>query len=60
VLSPGQKVSIYQEKMPPGQVNPAQTAINSGANDAAAVKLAASAPVSSVPVIPSAVAPAAK
>ena len=46
VLSPGQKVSIYQEKKPPAQVNTAQTAINSGANDVAAVKLAASAPVS--------------
>ena len=52
VLSPGQRVSIYQEKVPPGQVNQAQTAINSGANDAAAVKLAASAPVPSVPIVP--------
>ena len=60
VLSPGQKVSLYQEKMPPGQVNPAQTAINSGANDVAAVKLAASAPVSSVPMAPQVVAPVAK
>ena len=49
VLSPGQKVSIYQEKVPSRQVNQAQTAINSGANDAAAVKLAASAPMPSVP-----------
>ena len=59
VLSPGQKVSLYQEKKPPAQVNPAQTAINSGANDAAAVKLAASAPVSNVPA-PLVVAPVAK
>lgn len=44
VLSPGQKVTIYQEKLLPAQSNPAQTAINTGANDAAAVKLAASAP----------------
>ena len=44
VLSPGQKVTIYQEKVSPAQSNPAQTAINTGANDAAAVKLAASAP----------------
>ena len=45
VLSPGQKVTIYREKVLPAQGNPAQTAINTGANDAAAVKLAASAPV---------------
>ena len=44
VLSPGQKVTIYREKVLPAEVNPAQTAINSGANDAAAVKLGASAP----------------
>ena len=44
VLSPGQKVTIYQEKVLPAQSNPAQTAINTGANDVAAVKLAASAP----------------
>jgi multidrug efflux system membrane fusion protein len=50
VLSPGQKVSIYQEKMPSGQENRGQTAINSGANNAAAVKLAASAPGSGVAV----------
>lgn len=60
VLSPGQKVSIYQEKVPLPQVNPAQTAINSAANDAAAVKLAASAPSSSTPAAPPVVAPAAK
>ena len=44
VLSPGQKVIIYQDKVLPAQVNPAQTAINPVASDAAAVKLAASAP----------------
>ena len=44
VLSPGQKVTIYQEKVSSAQSNPAQTAINTGSNDAAAVKLAASAP----------------
>ena len=41
VLSPGQKVTIYQEKVAVAQQNRAQTAINPGANDAAAVKLAA-------------------
>jgi multidrug efflux system membrane fusion protein len=41
VLSPGQKVTIYQEKVVAGQEKLAQTAINPGANDAAAVKLAA-------------------
>ena len=35
VLSPGQKVTIYQEKMAVAQQNPAQTAINSGATDPA-------------------------
>ena len=45
VLSAGQKVTIYQEKVLVAPANPAQTAINSGANDAAAVKLAASAPL---------------
>ncbi len=45
VLSPGQKVTIYKAKVLPAQVNRAQTAINTGAADAAAVKLAASAPV---------------
>lgn len=49
VLSPGQKVSIYQEKQAVVPASPAQTAINPGANDAAAVKLAASA-VSPAPV----------
>ncbi len=44
VLSPGQKVTIYEEKSYPASAGRAQTAINSGANDAAAVKLAASAP----------------
>ena len=52
VLSPGQKVSIYQAKVAEAPVNPAQTAINSGASDAAAVKLAAPAQAggASVPV----------
>jgi multidrug efflux system membrane fusion protein len=36
VLSAGQKVTIYKEKMPAAQAVPAQTAINSGANSAAA------------------------
>ena len=47
VLSPGQKVTIYQEKVAVTQQNQAQTAINPGASDAAAVKLAA--PVSVAP-----------
>ena len=41
VLSPGQKVTIYQEKVAAAQETRAQTAINPGASDAAAVKLAA-------------------
>ncbi len=40
VLSAGQKVSIYQEKVAVAPINTAQTAINPGAGDAAAVKLA--------------------
>jgi multidrug efflux system membrane fusion protein len=44
VLSPGQKVTIYQEKVALAPAGPAQTAINPGASDAAAVRLAASAP----------------
>ncbi|MBC7719802.1 MAG: efflux RND transporter periplasmic adaptor subunit [Chitinophagaceae bacterium] len=44
VLSEGQKVSIYQEKQAVAAGFNAQTAINSEVNDAAAVKLAASAP----------------
>ena len=40
VLSHGQKVTIYQEKVAAGQEKRAQTAINPGASDAAAVKLA--------------------
>jgi len=40
VLSPGQKVTIYQEKVAVAQEMQAQTAINPVANDAAAVKLA--------------------
>ena len=47
VLSPGQKVTIYQDKTPTAQQNRAQTAINSGASDAAAVKLAIPAPTAS-------------
>lgn len=47
VLSPGQKVTIYQEKTAVGQENRAQTAINPGASDAAAVKLAAPASTAS-------------
>ena len=47
VLSPGQKVTIYQEKPAVGQENRAQTAINPGASDAAAVKLAAPASTAS-------------
>ena len=45
VLSPGQKVTIYQEKVALAPAGIAQTAINSGANTAAAVRLAASLPV---------------
>ena len=41
VLSPGQKVTIYAEKVAVAQENRAQTAINPIASDAAAVKLAA-------------------
>ena len=44
VLSPGQKVTIYLEKKTAAQENPAQTAVNPGSSDAAAVKLAAPAP----------------
>ena len=44
VLSPGQKVTIYQEKTAVAQQTRAQTAINPVANDVAAVKLAAPAP----------------
>ncbi len=44
VLSPGQKVTIYQQKVVLTPETPAQTAINPGANDAAAVKLATPAP----------------
>jgi membrane fusion protein, multidrug efflux system len=53
VLSPGQKVSIYQEKVAAAPVLPAQTAINPVAGDAAAVKLAASAPAApAAPAVP--------
>ena len=45
VLSPGQKVSIYQEKTAPTKETRAQTAINQVAGEAAAVKLAAPLPV---------------
>ncbi len=44
VLSPGQKVTIYQQKVALTPETPAQTAINPGARDAATVKLAAPAP----------------
>ncbi len=44
VLSPGQKVTIYQQKVALTPETPAQTAINPGARDAAAVKLATPAP----------------
>ena len=47
VLSPGQKVTIYQEKPAVAQEIPGQTAINPVASDAAAVKLAAPAPSAS-------------
>jgi membrane fusion protein, multidrug efflux system len=50
VLSPGQKVTLYQEKAPPAQTNRAQTAINPGASDAAAVRLAAPAASASTPL----------
>lgn len=40
VLSPGQKVTIYQDKTAVDQITRAQTAINPVASDAAAVKLA--------------------
>lgn len=43
VLSPGQKVSIYQEKAAAAPPATAQTAVNPAAGDAAAVRLAASA-----------------
>ena len=57
VLSPGQKVTIYQEKTAALPVNNAQTAINPGASDAAAVKLAAS-PLASAAPAPAAALPA--
>ena len=47
VLSPGQKVTIYQEKPAVAQEIRAQTAINQVAGDAAAVKLAAPASTAS-------------
>ena len=46
VLSAGQKVTIYQEKVATAQRSYAQTAVNPGASDAAAVKLAAPATAS--------------
>ena len=57
VLSPGQKVTIYQEKTAVPPVTTAQTAINPGASDAAAVKLAASSPASAASA-PAATSPA--
>jgi multidrug efflux system membrane fusion protein len=58
VLSPGQKVSIYQEKVVPTPQSPAQTSANPAAGDAAAVKLAASAsaPAASAPAAPASLA----
>ena len=53
VLSPGQKVSIYQEKPAAAQVNRADAAINLGADEAPAAGLSAS-------IAASASAPAAK
>jgi RND family efflux transporter MFP subunit len=44
VLSPGQKVTIYQEKVAVTPETRSQTAINPGVSDAAAVKLATPAP----------------
>lgn len=44
VLSPGQKVSIYQGKTAVTQASPAPAAINSGADEARAAGLGASAP----------------
>ena len=44
VLSPGQKVSVYRPKQAGLPVPSAQTAINTVANDAAAVRLGAAAP----------------
>ena len=51
VLSPGQKVTIYEQKVPVAPVARAQTAIDSVANDVAAIRLgaAASAPAAAVP-----------
>ena len=51
VLSPGQKVSIYQEKQAVAPANPAQTAINAGAAEAAAVRLAAPAPATAASAV---------
>lgn len=45
VLAPGQKVTIYQSNTSPAPVPSAQTAINSVANNAAAVALGASAAI---------------
>lgn len=47
VLSAGQKVTIYQEKVALAPAGIAQTAINSGVSTAAAVRLAASHPAAS-------------
>lgn len=51
VLSPGQKVSIYQEKAGLAPVDGVQSAINSGAVDAAAVKPVAAMPAASAAAI---------
>jgi len=49
VLSAGQKVTIYQEKVAVAPETRAQTAINTGVNDAAAVNLAAPTASSAAP-----------
>ena len=44
VLSPGQKVMVYQQKGGPAPVTKAQTAANSAANTAVSAPASASAP----------------
>lgn len=50
VLSAGQKVTIYKEKVAVAPETRAQTAINTGANDAAAVTLAAPTASNAAPI----------
>ena len=50
VLSAGQKVTIYKEKVAVAPEARAQTAINTGANDAAAVTLAAPTAANAAPI----------